>query len=153
MDPRFAAIVESLQPALDRLKSMQAFAGPLPIGVRGVYLFSEGGRHLYVGRSNNIRQRLRQHRQPSSQHNQAVFAFKLAREETGKLVAAYRMGPNSRAGLIGDPALSEAFSRAKARVRSMEFRYVEEEDQTRQALLELYCAIALSCPYNDFNTH
>jgi hypothetical protein len=143
VDPKFAAVVESLQPALDRLKSMQPLVSPLPIRVRGVYLFSEGGRHLYVGRSNNIGQRLRQHRQPSSQHNQAVFAFKLAREKTGKVVASYRVGPNGRAGLIGDPEFSEAFNRAKARVRAMEVRYVEEDDQTRQALLELYCAIAL----------
>lgn len=46
-----------------------------------------------------------------------------------------------------------AFKRAKERVRAMEFRAVEESDQTRQALLEVYCAIALKTPYNDFGTH
>jgi hypothetical protein len=35
----------------------------------------------------------------------------------------------------------------------MEFRAVEECDQTRQALLEIYCAAALSTRYNDFGTH
>ncbi len=35
----------------------------------------------------------------------------------------------------------------------MDFRFVEVVDQTRQSLLELYTAIALDCPYNDFNTH
>lgn len=109
--------------------------------------------HLYVGRSNNIAQRLRQHRSPGAQHNQAVFAFKLAREETGKTAAAYRPGPESRSGLAGNPAFGEAFLRAKERVRAMDVRYVMEEDQTRQALLELYYAITLRCPYNDFNTH
>jgi len=29
----------------------------------------------------------------------------------------------------------------------------EEVDQTRQALLEIYCAVALATPYNDFATH
>ena len=32
----------------------------------------------------------------------------------------------------------------------MEFRYVEETDPTRQALLEIYCAFALGTRYNDF---
>ncbi len=35
----------------------------------------------------------------------------------------------------------------------MEYRYVEEPDQNRQALLEIYCAIVLDTPYNDFGTH
>jgi len=29
----------------------------------------------------------------------------------------------------------------------------EEVDQTRQALLEIYCAVVLATPYNDFATH
>lgn len=153
MDPKFADVVETLQPKLDQLKAMPSLSGPLPMGIRGVYLFSERGRHLYVGRSNNIGQRLGHHRRPGSPHNQAVFAFKLAREETGKLVASYAPGPESRVGLARDPDFADAFTRAKARVRAMEVRYFVEEDQTRQALLELYIAIALGCPYNDFNTH
>jgi hypothetical protein len=35
----------------------------------------------------------------------------------------------------------------------MEYRYVEEADQNSQALLEIYCAVVLQTPYNDFNTH
>jgi hypothetical protein len=35
----------------------------------------------------------------------------------------------------------------------MGYRYVEEPNPTRQALLEMYCAIALGTPYNDFDTH
>jgi len=46
-----------------------------------------------------------------------------------------------------------AFDEAKARIRRMSYRFVEETDQTRQALLELYVSIALKTPYNDFNTH
>jgi hypothetical protein len=47
----------------------------------------------------------------------------------------------------------DAFRRAKERVQRMEFRAVAESDQTRQALLEVYCAITLKTPHNDFNTH
>jgi len=42
---------------------------------------------------------------------------------------------------------------AKERIRKMDLRFVEESDQTTQVLLEVYCAVALKAPYNDFNTH
>lgn len=35
----------------------------------------------------------------------------------------------------------------------MSFRYVEETDQVRQALLEIYTAVTLQTPYNEFKTH
>ena len=54
---------------------------------------------------------------------------------------------------MADAAFCEAFLQAKARVRAMQFRCVEEPDPTRQALLEIYCAFALSTRYNDFDTH
>ena len=34
----------------------------------------------------------------------------------------------------------------------MEYRYVEEADKNRQALLAIYCAVVLGTPYNDFGT-
>ena len=52
-----------------------------------------------------------------------------------------------------DPPFRAAFKAAKERIRKMDYRYVEEVDQNRQALLEIYCAIVLSTPYNDFKTH
>jgi predicted GIY-YIG superfamily endonuclease len=117
-----------------------------------IYLFSEGARHLYVGRTRHLRQRLRQHSVPAAQHNQAVFAFRLAREETGRLTAAYST-EGSRVALSSDREFHPAFVEAKRRVREMQVRYVEERDSLRQALLEIYVAVVLQTPYNDFNTH
>ena len=156
MHPHFASVVASLHASYERLVVMPPVTfGHLPrtMPAQAVYLFSEEGRALYAGRSNRLRMRIGEHCRPSSQHNQAVFAFRLAREATGKLVAAYTPGPGSRANLTSDADFQAAFVLAKARVRAMEVRFVEEPDQTRQALLELYCAIVLDCPYNDFNTH
>ncbi len=156
MDPRFISAVESLHDSFERLAAMPPVSYerlPQDMPVQGVYLFSEEGRHLYVGRSNRIRKRLGEQCRPSSQHNQAVFAFRIAREVTGRLVPAYVPSAESRANLPSDRAFGEAFVAAKARVRAMGIRFVEETDQARQALLELYCAITLGCPYNDFNTH
>jgi hypothetical protein len=81
-----------------------------------------------------------------------VFAFRLAREITGKLVASYT-AEGSRAALVLLPEFDTAFTSAKQRIRKMDLRYVEETDPLRQALLEIYVSIVLKTPYNDFNTH
>ncbi len=50
--------------------------------ISGVYLFSENGKDLYVGRSRNIRRRYSDH--TCNSPNSAAFAVLLAREKTGK---------------------------------------------------------------------
>jgi hypothetical protein len=156
MNQRFVALLEDLQPKLDALLAMSPLQfGELPkvMPSCGVYLFTENGRHLYVGRSNGMRARYGRHCRPGATRRQASFAFLLAREATGRMEASYRKGEDSRAGLMLDPVFSVAFTVAKERIRRMEYRYVEEADQNRQALLEIYCAVALATPYNDFKTH
>lgn len=156
MDVTFAAMVHSLVPKLEALLLAPPLRyGALPMGMpaSGVYLFTEHARHLYVGRSNVLRQRHGRHCRPGATHRQASFAFLLAREATGRIDATYRAGEGSRAGLMLDPSFANAFDAAKARIRQMEYRFVEESDQNRQALLEIYCAVALGTPYNDFGTH
>lgn len=57
MDPKFRALVESLEPKYLTLLAMEPVRfGSLPptMPERGIYLFSEGGRHLYVGRTNRV---------------------------------------------------------------------------------------------------
>jgi predicted GIY-YIG superfamily endonuclease len=105
---------------------------PTKLPEKCVYLLSECENHLYIGRTRRLRQRLRQHSVPGAQHNQAVFAFKLAREMTGRLMAAYST-VGSRAALVAEIEFGEAFKQAKARVRNMDLRFVEEVDPTRQA--------------------
>jgi hypothetical protein len=83
----------------------------------------------------------------------AAFGFKLAREATGKTTASYKPGDNNREGLMLNSEFRAAFEAAKARIRQMDFRFVEETDPNAQALLEIYCPIALNARYNDFDTH
>ena len=83
----------------------------------------------------------------------AAFAFRLAREATGNLVATYQKGEGSRSGLMENEGFVNAFTAAKARIRSMDLRFVEETDPVRQALLEIYVSVVLGTPYNDFDTH
>jgi hypothetical protein len=83
----------------------------------------------------------------------AAFAFKLAREATGKTVASYKAVDESRSGLMLSPTVVAAFTAAKQRIRAMDCRFVEETDQNARALLEIYCTLALGASYNDFDTH
>src|SRR5207245_1188822 len=111
------------------------------------YLFSQDDRHLYVGRSNHFRQRLRNHSAPSARENQAVFAFKLAQKLTGPVQS------RTRKAMLGNPEFALAFTQSKERIRRMQLRFVSEPDQLGQTLLEVYVAVVLQTPYNDFETH
>ena len=155
MHPRFAEVANSLHPAFERLMAMPPVQGGIPsIGMpeRGVYLFSEGDQHLYIGRSNTLRKRYSGHCRPASPHGAAAFAFKLARIKTGNSKPQYKQGAGTRAELRKDPIFEAAFTAAKTRIGGMDYRFVEETDQVRQAVLEIYCAVVLGTPYNDFKT-
>ncbi len=155
MDQKFRNLVVLLEPLFRRLMSMEPVtidALPKNMAAGGVCLFSERDKHLYVGRTNRMRARLQEHCRPSSTHNHAPFAFTLARQATGTRRASYRKA-GSRQELERDPDFKAAFTLAKARVRTMHVRFVQEPDPLRQTLLELYVAIALGTPHNDFDTH
>lgn len=89
MDSKFAALTESLHGSFERLVGSE----PCLPGhkwrrerLAGVHLFSESGRHLYVGRTNDFRGRYGRHCNPGASHRMAAFAFRLAREATGRPV-------------------------------------------------------------------
>lgn len=151
MHPKFAALAEGLHPLFEELMRCPPHIGPtrLPPTVPrcAVYLFSTGDTHLYVGRTDRLRARHREHW--TGKANDAPFAFKLARHDTGNLTK----GRPTRQQLEADPIFAAAFIDAKQRVANMEFRWVEETDANRQCLLEIYATIALDARYNDFINH
>lgn len=147
MSPEFRAIVEQLHEKCERLMAADPYGKGMTLPVKGVYLFRENGVDLYVGRSNNIPRRYDNHRRGTV--NQAAFAGLLAREELG-IKRTYEPGAKVRAS---EPKFVEAFRKGKERVSAMEFRAVEENEQIRQALLEIYCAVTLGTRYNGFGTH
>lgn len=155
MDKGFMEHVERLHPSLERLVAMRPVT-ILTIPTRSprqcVYLFTEDSRYLYAGRTNSFRVRMCGHSSDGATHHSAVFAFKLAREETGNTRPTYATA-GSRASLSVDPEFANAFRLARQRVRAMELWYVEETDPFRQALLEMYVSLVLKTPYNAFNTY
>jgi hypothetical protein len=105
MHAEFREFVESLEPKFQTLMAIAPvrYASlPRQMPERGIYLLSEGDRHLYVGRTNRIRRRLSGHCRPSNTHFSATFALRVAREETGLLKASYSPA-GSHAELVTDP--------------------------------------------------
>ena len=112
----------------------------------GVYVFYENGDPLYVGRSNNIRDRIRSHGADSSRRYSATFALKLLREDLDY--------PAGTAKEI-EEGHGEEYRKQRQRVRSMTFRAVPIPDQLEQTLFEIYAILELGTDskYNDFDTH
>jgi len=155
MNPAFRVHIEALEPSFQRLVEMAPvpMAGlPRSIPARGIYLLSEQGANLYVGRSNRMPDRLRSHARTNAGHNETTFAMRIARTDTGLLRASYRP-EGSRNALVKDTVFGPAFVAAKARVARMNVQYVEEADPMRQALLEMYVALSLGTPFNNFDNH
>jgi hypothetical protein len=116
----------------------------------GIYLLIDSsGLVQHVGRTRNLRQRLRAHRTPN--HNSASFAFKLARRERG-VVASYSKA-NSRAALQADEVFGACFRRHVNAVSAMTVRFLPVTDPVDQYLLELYAALELGMPLDEFDTH
>lgn len=153
MKSRFADFIESLNSKLESLISMvpvtvDTASKDTPQG--GVYLFSSAGRHLYVGRTKrSIRDRLKDH---VSTADDCPFAWHLAREATNNRVASYKP-EGSRKHLLRQSNFKKAYESAKQQIRKMEVRYVGEPDPLKQALLEIYVAVATEAKHNDFDTH
>ena len=142
MNNDFKQAVDSLHPKCEALLAMKPVtlaALPRPMPKRRVYLFSEGDRT-----------RLRGHVRDS--HNPATLAFLMARIQTGKLQPSYKPR-GSRADLLRNREFRAAFDNARQMIRQMDIRYIEEEDPVRQALLEIYVALASRAEHNSFDNH
>ena len=84
MHSEFQQIVCQMEPLLKKLLESPLLTkdeiGNNP--KQGVYVFyDEEEKPIYVGRSNNIRQRIRQHGADSSMNESATFAFELLQED------------------------------------------------------------------------
>jgi hypothetical protein len=153
MTDLFDDIVASVKKKCDELlASPKHKIGTLPTKIpnAGVYVFSEAGSHLYVGRTNSLRKRLQYHTR--NNHNQATFAFLLARHQTGSLKASYQP-KGSRQDLLTNPEFRTAFEAARVRIKAMDIQFIEESDPVRQTILELLAALRTNARYNDFDNH
>jgi len=148
----FQKKIETVKEKADTLLNQEPvrFNGlPKCLPKQGVYVFSEGNKHLYVGRSNNVKRRLREH--IMGDERKAPFAIRLAREAAGKQ-ATYRK-ESSIATLMKIPKFEKSFKMNKEKIRKMKIRCIEESDPITQALLEICAAVVANSKYNSFDNH
>ena len=148
MTSDFWRAVDRMKPLMDELKGSEERSWDRYSNApqNGVYVLYEKGNPIYVGRSNNMRNRIREHGAASSDRYSATFAFKLLRQELNE--------PKGRAEDI-EGAHKEKYRQQRERVRAMTFRTVEITDQLEQTLFETYAIIEMGTApkYNDFQTH
>lgn len=158
---------------------------PLPPEVRGkgIYVFYEHNKALYVGRADNIKKRIQRHRNPGSTAAVANFAFILTRDqwniwdgpswcgplpkETSNESKKAKLIKNkketltkkirlTKTGLMEDEDIHHDFMCQKERIKKMKVRVIQVDDppkQVAQAMFEIYAAKALNTRYNDFRNH
>jgi predicted GIY-YIG superfamily endonuclease len=115
----------------------------------GIYILFDDAEPVHVGRTRNIRQRLRAHCTPK--HNSASFAFKRARRELGQATTYSRA--TSRSALQSDAVFGPCFRKHVDAVAQMKLRFLEVSDPIDQYFLELYAALELGLPTDEFDTH
>ena len=99
MNNAFQGAIGNLKPLMDKLKGSEEheWSDYRLAPEKGVYVFYKNGDPIYVGRSNNVRERIRKHGADSSDRHSATFAFKLLREalsQTGGQDRRHREGPH-----------------------------------------------------------
>jgi predicted GIY-YIG superfamily endonuclease len=152
MKGNFTDLVARMEPMLDELlRSEQTKVSDCKKMPEkpGVYLLSENGENLFVGRAKSLRKRMAQHGARS--HYSASFALKLARKKTNRL-SNYKP-ENGAKTLMKDEGFKAAFLSMVARVKKMDAHHIVEPSDHLQYLFEMYASLQLNIPYCDFATH
>ncbi len=148
MDTIFWEAIDKMKPLMNELEGSEELRWDdySDAPRKGVYVLYEKGNPIYVGRSNNMRNRVREHGAASSDRYSATFAFKLLREALNE--------PEGRAEDI-ERSHKDEYRQQRERVRAMTFRAVAITDQLEQTLFETYAIIEMGTApkYNDFETH
>ncbi|WP_337968789.1 GIY-YIG nuclease family protein [uncultured Flavobacterium sp.] len=118
---------------------------------RGIYVFYENRKPIYVGRANNIRKRIQWHTRESSGSESASFAFNLAKMEYAKNSEIKQQ----RKQLMQIEEFIEIFRKHKLNLASIEFRCIAVENDILQTMFEPYLALKLGTyPINNtFENH
>ncbi len=149
----FHEIVETFPGLLENLQSSAAFTNQeiKTAPEAGIYVFyDENERPLYVGRTDRMHKRLKEHSLPSSTHTSATFAFLLAKEIADE---NHIVTDIPRKYLERDPRFKPIYDSTKKRVSKMKMRAVKILKPVDQTLFEVYVALELKTPYNEWRNH
>jgi hypothetical protein len=123
------------------------------IPFKGLYVFYENDKPIYVGISgkNRMKKRIMGHGRKSGGHNSATFAFNIAKKEAEKIGLNIK---EKRYILEKKPEFANLYTHAKERVSKMKVRAIEINYPNFRALFEIYAALVLNTTeYNSFETH
>ncbi len=153
MNEKFQKHIAKLPLLLEQLKSCKQITGSnlSQVPVQGIYVFIEKDIPIYVGRTNRMKKRLKEHGGQTSGHNKASFAFRLAKEKAKN--KGIDIQNCKRKDLQANPEFATIFKNERQRVASMNIKYVEIIDPIEQCLFEVYASMVFGTPYNDFNNH
>lgn len=115
----------------------------------GFGVFYEDGKPVYVGRSERLKSRLKEHSQQSSGHMSATYAFNIAKKEAKESGIDIR---RRRIDLERDPEFARIYKEAKERISKMQIRVIGIEDPIEQTLFEVYAHLELGTD-NEWGTH
>ena len=124
---------------------------------KGIYVLHEENEPLYVGRTDQMADRLLGHGQKpgSRKQSSATFALILAKHEFKKVTSTkHALFSKELARLLNkSPSKKEHWQKAVERVKKMEVRVVEVKHPHQQAVFEVYVHEKLKTPYNSFANH
>jgi len=151
MNMVFQTHTEKLPDLMNRLRNCEPFEEKGVVWQKklaGVYSLEEAGKIVYVGRTRNLKQRLRSH--ITAHENKASFALKRARIELDRK-ATYKT-ENSKKALLREPDFLAAFKRHVDMIKKMPVRFVKIPDPIDQYLFELYAHLEYDLPLDGFDT-
>ena len=122
--------------------------GVTDVPKQGVYVFCEKNKPIYVGRSNRMKERLKEHSQTGSDQYSATLALRMAKKD---MRTEQKKLTNKQ--LMEDSDFVKKFKEAKKRIANTEIRFIEIKDQAEQSVFEIYAAFVLETELNDFGTH
>ena len=113
---------------------------------KGLYIFYKDDSPFYVGISQKVIGRLLQHVKGTNHHS-ASFAYKIGKANYLKA------NPNLRNVARKGVNFSDHVQPAQGWLMQQKVAIIPIEDSTERYLFEVYCAMKLRTPYNDFETH
>jgi len=151
MNERFRKIIETFPAKMEHLNQSPFITKNELDNVpkMGIYVFYEEDRPVYVGRSERLKARLREHSQQSSGHMSATYAFNIAKKEAKESGIDTR---KRRIDLERDPEFAPIYKQAKERISKMQIRVIGIEDPVEQTLFEVYAHLELGTD-NEWGTH
>lgn len=120
--------------------------------IPGIYVFYKDEQPIYVGRANNIRERIYRHTRPSSSDQSANFAFNLAKLEFDEKIKESKIG---RKAIMKLPDFFDKFTQFKIELSASSIRCIEIENDIIQTMFEPYLALKLGTypVNNNFDNH